>query len=104
MKKPEGVEIIRELVKRSDVLVENFVSGKLASMGLGYEDCKQLNERLIYASITGMFPHAQFVCAMQKNLMALLQGYGQTGPYRQAAGYDVIIEAEAGLMHMWDIL
>lgn len=35
--------------------------------------------------------------------MLLLQGYGQTGPYREAAGYDVIIEAEAGLMHMWDI-
>ncbi|EKM79349.1 hypothetical protein AGABI1DRAFT_113921 [Agaricus bisporus var. burnettii JB137-S8] len=79
LKKPEGIEIIRELVKRSDVLVENFVSGKLASMGLGWEDCQRLNERLIYASITG---------------------YGQTGPYRKAAGYDVIIEAEAGLMHI----
>lgn len=78
-KTPQGLEIIRELVKRSDILVENFVSGKLASLGLGWEDCKKINERLIYASITG---------------------YGQTGPYREAAGYDVIIEAEAGLMHI----
>ncbi|PPQ81281.1 hypothetical protein CVT25_015065 [Psilocybe cyanescens] len=79
LKTPEGLEIVRKLVKKSDVLVENFVSGKLASLGLGWEDCKKINERLIYASITG---------------------YGQTGPYRTAAGYDVIIEAEAGLMHI----
>ncbi|KAF9561352.1 Hpt, histidine phosphotransferase protein [Agrocybe pediades] len=79
IKTPEGLEIIRKLVKTSDILVENFVSGKLASMGLGWEDCQKINERLIYASITG---------------------YGQTGPYRTAAGYDVIIEAEAGLMHI----
>ncbi|KAF8798835.1 CAIB/BAIF family enzyme [Phlegmacium glaucopus] len=78
-KTPEGLEIIRKLVKTSDVLVENFVSGKLATMGLGWEDCRKINERLIYASITG---------------------YGQTGPYRTAAGYDVIIEGEAGLMHI----
>ncbi|KXN88152.1 Succinate--hydroxymethylglutarate CoA-transferase [Leucoagaricus sp. SymC.cos] len=78
-KTSEGLKIIRQLIERSDVLVENFVSGKLASLGLGWEDCKKINERLIYASITG---------------------YGQTGPYREAAGYDVIIEAEAGLMHI----
>ncbi|KAG6832016.1 hypothetical protein H0H92_006052 [Tricholoma furcatifolium] len=78
-KQPEGLEIIQRLIKQSDVLVENFVSGKLATMGLGYEDCKKLNPRLIYASVTG---------------------YGQTGPYRNAAGYDVIVEAEAGLMHI----
>ncbi|KAF8909001.1 CAIB/BAIF family enzyme [Gymnopilus junonius] len=78
-KTPEGLEIIRKLVEKSDVLVENFVSGKLASMGLGWEDCRNINERLVYASITG---------------------YGQTGPYAKAAGYDVIIEAEAGLMHI----
>jgi len=78
-KTPEGLEIIRKLVKKSDVLVENFVSGKLATMGLGWEDCRKINERLIYASITG---------------------YGQTGPYKTAAGYDVIIEGEAGLMHI----
>ncbi|KAF8636035.1 hypothetical protein AX15_000192 [Amanita polypyramis BW_CC] len=78
-KAPEGLEIIRKLVERSDVLVENFITGKLAKMGLGYEDCQRINPKLIYASITG---------------------YGQTGPYKEAAGYDVVIEGEAGLMHI----
>ncbi|QRV92617.1 CaiB/baiF CoA-transferase family protein [Ceratobasidium sp. AG-Ba] len=78
-KDPRGLEIVHDLVRKADVLVENFVSGKLASMGLGWDDCKKINPRLVYASITG---------------------YGQTGPYRQAAGYDVVIEGEAGLMHI----
>ncbi|TFK89735.1 CAIB/BAIF family enzyme [Polyporus arcularius HHB13444] len=78
-KQPEGLAIVHKLVKQADVLVENFVSGKLAEMGLGWEECRQLNPRLVYASITG---------------------YGQTGPFRKAAGYDVIVEAEAGLMHI----
>lgn len=49
-----GLEIVHDLVRKADVLVENFIAGKLASMGLGWEDCKKINERLIYASITGM--------------------------------------------------
>ncbi|KAL4250559.1 CoA-transferase III family protein [Abortiporus biennis] len=79
LKTPEGLAIVHKLIKDADVLVENYISGKLATMGLGWEDCKKINPRLIYASITG---------------------YGQTGPYRKAAGYDVIIEGEAGLMHI----
>ncbi|TFY66900.1 hypothetical protein EVG20_g4184 [Dentipellis fragilis] len=78
-KDPAGLDILRKLVEKSDVLVENYIPGKLASMGLGWDDCKKWNPRLIYASITG---------------------YGQTGPFRKAAGYDVIIEGEAGLMHI----
>ncbi|TFY73802.1 hypothetical protein EWM64_g10209, partial [Hericium alpestre] len=77
-KTKKGMEIMRKLVAQADVLVENYIPGKLSTMGLGWEDCRALNERLIYASITG---------------------YGQTGPYRKAAGYDVVIEGEAGLMH-----
>jgi succinate--hydroxymethylglutarate CoA-transferase len=53
-KRPEGLEIMRELIKDADVLVENFVTGKLAKLGLGWEDCKKINPRLIYASVTGM--------------------------------------------------
>ncbi|KAL4080643.1 Hpt, histidine phosphotransferase protein [Scleroderma citrinum] len=75
----DGLEILHRLVKSSHVLVENFVPGKLSSMGMGWEDCRSINPRLVYASITG---------------------YGQTGPFRQAPGYDVVIEAEAGLMHI----
>ncbi|KAF9651318.1 CAIB/BAIF family enzyme [Thelephora ganbajun] len=74
-----GLEILHRLIKRSDIFIENFVSGKLATIGLGWDDCRKINPRLIYASITG---------------------YGQTGPYRRAAGYDVVIEGEAGLMHI----
>ena len=52
-KEPDGLKIIRELIKDADVLVENFIAGKLAKMGLGWEDCKKINPRLIYTSITG---------------------------------------------------
>ncbi|SJL07690.1 related to alpha-methylacyl-coa racemase [Armillaria ostoyae] len=72
-KSDEGISILHKLVAQSDVLVENYISGKLAEMKLGWEDCREINPRLVYASITG---------------------YGQTGPYRKAAGYDVIIEGE----------
>ncbi|KAJ1747441.1 hypothetical protein LPJ79_005247 [Coemansia sp. RSA 1821] len=79
MKIESGRTIIRELAAKSDVLVENFVPGKLAEMQLSFEDLQKINPRLVYASISG---------------------YGQTGPYKYKPGYDVIIEAEAGLMHI----
>ncbi|KAJ4481944.1 CAIB/BAIF family enzyme [Lentinula aciculospora] len=78
-KDPTGLEIVYKLIEQADVLVENYIPGKLAKLGLGWEQCHKINPRLIYASITG---------------------YGQTGPYRQHAGYDVIVEGEAGLMHI----
>ncbi|KAJ1860916.1 hypothetical protein LPJ57_006601 [Coemansia sp. RSA 486] len=79
MKQKQGQEILRELAAKADVLVENFVPGKLAEYGLAYKDLCKVNPRLVYASITG---------------------YGSTGPYSKRPGYDVIIEAEAGLMHI----
>ncbi|PVV01397.1 hypothetical protein BB560_004183 [Smittium megazygosporum] len=75
----EGQEIIIELAKKSDVLVENFIPGKLEKFGLSYEQLRKVNDRLVYASVTG---------------------YGRTGPYSKKPGYDVMIEAEAGLMHI----
>ena len=54
-KSEEGLQIMHRLIKQSDVLVENFVSGKLATMNLGWEDCKKINPRLIYTSITGAY-------------------------------------------------
>jgi CoA-transferase family III len=57
-KKSKGLEILHKLVAKADVLVENFIPGKLDSMGLGYADCSSINDNLIYASITGMsFPN-----------------------------------------------
>jgi crotonobetainyl-CoA:carnitine CoA-transferase CaiB-like acyl-CoA transferase len=75
--KPKGLRIARSLAKKSDILVENFKVGGLARHGLGYDDLKALNPRLIYCSITG---------------------FGQTGPYRHRAGYDYAIQAMGGLM------
>ncbi|CAO3625054.1 unnamed protein product [Cunninghamella blakesleeana] len=79
MKSKDGIALLHDLVRQSDILVENYLPGKLASMGLGYEELSKINPKLIYASITG---------------------YGQDGPYADRPGYDVIIEAEAGLMHI----
>ncbi|GAA5971032.1 hypothetical protein JCM21900_002785, partial [Sporobolomyces salmonicolor] len=78
-KAQEGKEVLRKLIKEADILVENYVPGKLAELGFGYEACRELNPRLIYASVSG---------------------YGQSGPYSRNPGYDVNIEAEAGLMHI----
>ena len=77
LKAPEGLEIVRRLALVSDVLVENFRGGTLEGMGLGYEDLRTLNPRLVYCSISG---------------------YGRTGPYADRPGYDFIIQAEGGMM------
>ncbi len=77
LKSTEGQEIIKSLAKESDVFVENYRTGTLEKMGLGYEDLHALNPRLIYCSISG---------------------YGRNGPYAERPGYDFIIQAEGGIM------
>ncbi|MDP3139653.1 MAG: CoA transferase, partial [Burkholderiaceae bacterium] len=77
MSKPEGQKIIRDLARQCDVLLENYKFGDLARYGLGYEDLKKINPRLIYCSVTG---------------------FGQTGPYRERPGYDFMIQGMGGLM------
>ncbi|CZS90974.1 hypothetical protein WAI453_003862 [Rhynchosporium graminicola] len=74
-----GVEILHKLAAESDILVENYLPRSLKKYGMDYETLSKINPRLIYASITG---------------------YGQTGPYSNRAGYDVMVEAEFGLMHI----
>ena len=69
---PSGVEILHKLAKDCDVLVENYLPDALKKYGMDYESVSKVNPSLIYASITG---------------------YGQTGPYRNRAGYDVMVEA-----------
>ncbi|XP_078544327.1 succinyl-CoA:glutarate CoA-transferase isoform X2 [Lissotriton helveticus] len=76
---PKGTKIIHELAGVCDVFVENYVPGKLAEMGLGYEDMSKIAPHIVYCSITG---------------------YGQTGPMFQRAGYDSIAAAMSGLMHI----
>jgi len=81
--------------------VENYVPGKLAEMGFGYEDCKKLNPRLIYASVSGKSSvRAEYVPDLSTDSQSSFVGYGQSGPYSRNPGYDVNIEAEAGLMHI----
>jgi len=73
----EGQAIVRELAGTSDVLIENYKHGDLARFGLGYEDLRKLNPKLIYCSLTG---------------------FGQTGPYRERPGYDFMIQGMGGMM------
>ena len=77
LKHPEGQEIFRRLVQRSDVLIENFRPGTLERYGLGLEALRRLNPRLIHCTITG---------------------YGLTGPWRDRPTYDLVLQAESGLM------
>jgi crotonobetainyl-CoA:carnitine CoA-transferase CaiB-like acyl-CoA transferase len=74
---PEGQKIVRDLAQTSDVVLENFKVGGLAAYGLDYESLRALNPKLIYCSITG---------------------FGQTGPYANRAGYDLLVQAMGGLM------
>src|SRR3954471_12095596 len=53
LKSPEGKEVLRRLVKSADVLVENFRPGVMSRLGVGYDDLRQVNERLVYCALTG---------------------------------------------------
>jgi len=75
--KPEGQQLVRELAKQCDVLVENYKVGDLARYGLGYDDLKKDNPGLIYCSVTG---------------------FGQTGPDKDRPGYDFMAQGMGGLM------
>ncbi len=74
---PEGQAIIKQLIAQSDIVVENFKVGGLKHYGLDYDSLKADNPRLIYCSVTG---------------------FGQDGPYKERAGYDLMIQAMSGMM------
>lgn len=78
-RKPEARDLIRKIIPKFDIVVENFRPGTLEKWGLGYEDLRKLNPKLI---------------------MTRISGYGQTGPYKDRPGYGVIGEAMSGLRHM----
>lgn len=77
LKTKEGIQIIKKLIQESDVIVENFKTGTMERFGLGYEDLKELNPKIIHCSITG---------------------FGHTGPYKQLPGYDFLAQAMSGFM------
>lgn len=77
LKSDEGIEVIKKLVRESDVIINNFKSGTMERFSLDYETLAEINPGLVYCSITG---------------------FGETGPYQNMPGYDFIIQAMSGLM------
>ena len=77
LKNPEGLAVIHDLIKNSDVFLQNFRHGTADRLGIGYEQLKAINPRIIYCSISG---------------------YGSTGPYRDRPGQDLVIQGYSGSM------
>jgi crotonobetainyl-CoA:carnitine CoA-transferase CaiB-like acyl-CoA transferase len=77
LKHPQGVEVVKKLAAKADVMIESFRTGATDRMGLGYEDISALNPRLIYCAISG---------------------FGRTGPLSHKGGYDLMVQAYSGLM------
>ena len=79
LKAPEGRELLKQLAKKSDVLLENFRTGTMDKLGLGYRTLSRLNPRLVYCAISG---------------------FGESGPEAHRGGYDLIVQAESGVMDL----
>lgn len=77
LKDPKAKEIFKEMVKKADVVVENYRPGTMEKLGLGYDVLKEINPRIIYAACSG---------------------FGQTGPDSKKAAYDVIVQGAGGIM------
>ena len=77
LKTKEGVEVFKRMVKQADVVVENFRKGTLEKLGVGYEELKKINPKIILCEISG---------------------YGRTGPYADKGGFDLIAQGMSGLM------
>ena len=79
MKAPEGQAILRRLIAKADVVIENFRPGTMERLGFGYDVLRKLNPRLIYCSISG---------------------FGESGPESSRPGYDLIVQGESGIMDL----
>ena len=77
LKAPAGVAILKRLAAKSDVLLENFRTGTMEKLGVGYATLRRLNPRLVYCAISG---------------------FGESGPHAGRGGYDLIVQGEAGIM------
>ena len=77
LKAPEGVEVLKRMVATADVLIENFRTGTMESFGLGYDTLEAINPRLVYCSVSA---------------------FGRTGPRKDAAGYEALMQAFSGIM------
>jgi crotonobetainyl-CoA:carnitine CoA-transferase CaiB-like acyl-CoA transferase len=79
LKDPKAQQIVRDLARQADVLVENFTVGTLKRMGLDYDSIGKVNPRIVYLSVTG---------------------FGQHGPYARRRGYDTVFQAMTGMMSL----
>ena len=79
LKKPRGVELLKQMVGKGDILVENFAPGAMERLGVGYETLRQINPRLIYGAGSG---------------------YGRSGPNRNYPAMDLTVQAMAGIMNV----
>ena len=77
LKEPKGKELFFELVRNADVVLDNFKTGTMEKMGIGYEDLKKANKKIIHCSVTG---------------------FGHSGPEKDEPGFDPVIQAMSGLM------
>jgi crotonobetainyl-CoA:carnitine CoA-transferase CaiB-like acyl-CoA transferase len=77
LKAPAGRDLLKRLAKKSDVVLENFRTGTMEKLGLGYAALRKVNPRLIYCAISG---------------------FGESGPESSRAGYDLVVQAESGVM------
>lgn len=77
LKSEEGKHLFRELVKKADIVVENYRPGVMDKLGLGYDALRKINPQIIYGSVSG---------------------FGNTGPYRLRPGYDILAQAMGGMM------
>lgn len=77
VKKPEDIAVLKKLLKTADVFVANLVPGATERLGLGYDKLREINDRLIFCEISG---------------------YGSDGPYKKKKAYDLLVQAEAGLV------
>lgn len=77
LKEPEAKELFKKMVEKADVVLENYRPGTMEKFGLGYEELKKINPKLIYAACSG---------------------FGHTGPYMDKPAYDIIVQAMGGIM------
>ena len=77
LKSLEGQAVLKDLIKDADILIENYRQGAVEAFGVGYEEVKQFNDRLIYCSISG---------------------FGRSGPYSSKGGFDLVAQGMSGLM------
>lgn len=77
LKSEEGIDVVKRIAKECDVVIENFRTGTAERLGFGYETLKEINPGIIYLSISG---------------------FGRTGPLKDKAGYDLVVQAYSGLM------